>query len=247
MANTIEVSASYDSPTTKGGHADLLPVALKLRPFLEEALRASGSALVFPRSDGAMQSRDLALDKVLRRALGRAGIVIGYLHKCRRKHCGYEVRRDDDNCGRCPRCDMRLWAKALPRHVRFHDLRHTTATLLLKQGVSLATVQRVLRHTDPRLTSEIYGHLDVDDMRAGVDRLAIETGELSAGPELHSAEPAPKLLGPLGAPVVRSDAASRATRLLHSLNHSDFEGKNWSGRQDSNLRPPGPEPGALPG
>jgi hypothetical protein len=23
--------------------------------------------------------------------------------------------------------------------------------------------------------------------------------------------------------------------------------KNWSGREDSNLRPPGPEPGALPG
>ena len=24
-------------------------------------------------------------------------------------------------------------------------------------------------------------------------------------------------------------------------------GKRWSGRKDSNLRPPGPEPGALPG
>ena len=27
----------------------------------------------------------------------------------------------------------------------------------------------------------------------------------------------------------------------------DFERDNWSGRQDSNLRPPGPEPGAIPG
>jgi hypothetical protein len=66
---------------------------------------------------------------------------------------------------------MRLWVKAIPRHVRFHDLRHTTATLLLKSGAPLATVQKIVRHTDPALTSEIYGHLDVEDMRAGINRL----------------------------------------------------------------------------
>src|SRR3989440_4020386 len=68
-----------------------------------------------------------------------------------------------------------LFPKPIARKVRFHDLRHTTATLLLKEGVPLATVQRVLRHTDPRLTTEIYGHLDVEDMRAGLDRLRIAT------------------------------------------------------------------------
>jgi hypothetical protein len=40
---------------------------------------------------------------------------------------------------------------------------------------SRATVQRILRHTDPRLTTEIYGHLDVEDIRAGLDRLRIDT------------------------------------------------------------------------
>lgn len=55
--------------------------------------------------------------------------------------------------------------------MRFHDLRHTTATLLLKAEVPLAIVQRVLRHTDPAVTSEIYGHLDVDDMRKAVNKL----------------------------------------------------------------------------
>jgi integrase len=66
--------------------------------------------------------------------------------------------------GACPRCHFQLWAKPIPRHVRFHDLRHTTATSLLKEGVSLATVQKVLRHSDPELTSQIYGHLDIGDM-----------------------------------------------------------------------------------
>ena len=112
-----------------------------------------------------MYSPELKLDYVLRRALGRAGVVTGFIHKCRRHHCGYEIKASTDECGRCPKCRMRLYPKLIPRKVRFHDLRHTTATLLLKEGVPLATVQRVLRHTDPRLTTEIYGHLDVEDMR----------------------------------------------------------------------------------
>jgi integrase len=43
---------------------------------------------------------------------------------------------------------------------------------MLKAGVPLATVQRILRHTDPAITSEIYGHLDLDDMRAAVNQLS---------------------------------------------------------------------------
>ncbi len=117
-------------------------------------MQASPSNLVFPAADGTMRSRDTALDRVLRRALGRAGIVTGYEHRCRRKGCGYSVVAPTPDCGRCPKCKMVLWAKPLPRHVRFHDLRHTAATLLLKNGVPSATVQKVLRHKDARLTLE---------------------------------------------------------------------------------------------
>src|SRR4051812_413666 len=107
-------------------------------------MNSSPSELVFPRPDGSMHRRDLAVDKVLRRALGRAGIVTGYLGCCRRKGCGYRSElAPTSSFDRCPRCDMRLWSKAVPRHVRWHDTRHTTATLLLKAGVPLATVQRL--------------------------------------------------------------------------------------------------------
>jgi hypothetical protein len=54
---------------------------------------------------------------------------------------------------------------------RFHDLRHSTATLILEAGVPLATVQKFLRHTDPKITSEVYGHIDLEDMSAGPNRL----------------------------------------------------------------------------
>ena len=44
-------------------------------------------------------------------------------------------------------------------HQRFHDLRHACATLLIEQGVDLATVSRMLGHADLRTTADTYAHL----------------------------------------------------------------------------------------
>ena len=41
--------------------------------------------------------------------------------------------------------------------MRFHDVRHTTATLLLKAGVPIQHVQRILRHSNVRTTVDTYG------------------------------------------------------------------------------------------
>lgn len=43
--------------------------------------------------------------------------------------------------------------------VRFHDLRHTYATMLLEAGVALNTVQEQLGHHSPTFTAEQYGHV----------------------------------------------------------------------------------------
>jgi hypothetical protein len=56
--------------------------------------------------------------------------------------------------------------------LRFHDLRHTTATLMLRAGVPVHHAQRVMRHRDVRLTTETYGHLVADDLRDAVERIA---------------------------------------------------------------------------
>jgi len=103
--------------------------------------------------------------------MGRAGLVRGYQHVCRRKGCGHEEQVEDAKLRLCPSCKMKLWPKALPRPLRFHDLRGTTATLLARAGVSLVVAQRMLRHADPRLTANVYTRVDLADLRAGVARV----------------------------------------------------------------------------
>lgn len=46
----------------------------------------------------------------------------------------------------------------LPR-IRFHDLRHTAASLMLNNGVPVIVVSRRLGHARPSITLDIYGHL----------------------------------------------------------------------------------------
>jgi hypothetical protein len=48
---------------------------------------------------------------------------------------------------------MILWPRAIPRRIRFHDLRHCAATLMLRAGVDLHRVQRL-----PAFGPEDYCH-----------------------------------------------------------------------------------------
>ena len=43
-------------------------------------------------------------------------------------------------------------------HIRFHDLRHTFATMALQSGVDIRTVSRMLGHADPGFTLRTYTH-----------------------------------------------------------------------------------------
>ena len=46
------------------------------------------------------------------------------------------------------------------RHIRFHDLRHTFASILIGQNVQLINVSNFLGHSDIATTANIYAHLD---------------------------------------------------------------------------------------
>lgn len=50
----------------------------------------------------------------------------------------------------------------LPR-IRFHDLRHTCATMLCRRKISLRDIQLWLGHSTYQTTADIYTHLDYRD------------------------------------------------------------------------------------
>lgn len=52
-----------------------------------------------------------------------------------------------------------LLATAKLPAVRFHDLRHTAATLLLAQGVDPRTIMETLGHSQISLTLNTYSHV----------------------------------------------------------------------------------------
>lgn len=64
-----------------------------------------------------------------------------------------------------------LLEKAGLSRVRFHDLRHTCATLLLAQGVHPKLVQELLGHNQISVTLDTYSHVIPAMMRETADRM----------------------------------------------------------------------------
>jgi integrase len=52
----------------------------------------------------------------------------------------------------------RICEKAGLQLIRFHDLRHSAATIALSQGVHPKIVSEMLGHSRIRLTLDVYGH-----------------------------------------------------------------------------------------
>ncbi len=74
-------------------------------------------------------------------------------------------------------------AKEKRECLRFHDLRHTAASLMVTAGVPLYSVGKVLGHSAPQTTAR-YAHLAPEAERAAVQKL----GAVLAAPTLARAE-----------------------------------------------------------
>jgi integrase len=59
----------------------------------------------------------------------------------------------------------------LPDALRAHDLRHTAASLLIRQGASVKAVQKTLGHKSAVMTLDRYGHLWPDELKDLAERL----------------------------------------------------------------------------
>jgi hypothetical protein len=54
----------------------------------------------------------------------------------------------------------------LPEELRLYDLRHTAASLMIRQGASIKAVQKQLGHATASITLDTYGHLFPDELEA---------------------------------------------------------------------------------
>ena len=55
--------------------------------------------------------------------------------------------------------------------IRFHDLRHSTASYLLKQGLSMKEIQIWLGHADIGTTMNIYSHVDMEMKKNAANKI----------------------------------------------------------------------------
>jgi len=64
------------------------------------------------------------------------------------------------------------------KHVRFHDLRHTFATLALQNGMDVKTLSAMLGHVSAATTLDIYTHITGDMQRAAAASIDRSIGKM---------------------------------------------------------------------
>ena len=109
---------------------------------------------------------------------------------------------------------------------RFHDLRHHAITELAESQASDQTIMAIAGHVSQEMLQH-YSHVRLEAKRRAVEALSGDSQEVGSYVTKH----------------VTNGQKQINEAEVGSLN----ERKKWSGREDLNLRPPGPEPGALPG
>ncbi len=61
-----------------------------------------------------------------------------------------------------------------------HALRHSFASRLSRNGVGLVQAQRLLGHSDPKLTAVTYTHVDVEELRKAVEGIGVRAARADA-------------------------------------------------------------------
>ena len=64
-----------------------------------------------------------------------------------------------------------LLQRAGLRTIRFHDLRHSCASLLLDQGVELIVIKELLGHAHLSITADTYAHVRLRLQRDAIERM----------------------------------------------------------------------------
>jgi integrase len=106
--------------------------------------------------------------------------------------------------------------------LRFHDLRHHAITELAESQASEATIMAISGHVSRQML-EHYSHVRLDLKRKALEGLSTRRGSSEDKPTSY-------------------DTNDDTIDTSRGRNKDISRRKDWSGREDLNLRPPGPEP-----
>ena len=134
------------------------------------------------QSNGKLIIRDKTKTKSSKRTLPLEPIVKSFLLELKEKQennkklCGNSYNQDYleyicvDDGGNIIRPDyvtetfLKLLKKKNLKIIRFHDLRHTCASILLKNGANMKEIQAWLGHSNYNTTANLYAHLDTSSV-----------------------------------------------------------------------------------
>lgn len=154
-AHTIDVRRAY----TKGGFTT--PKSRRFR-IVDMSDQLKTTLLAHRESLKARFNGKLPTHKAALSGGDRTLLQLVFPSETGGPHCGDNFRH-------------RVWTKLIEKadipRIRFHDLRHTFASLLLANGESLHYVKEQMGHASIQTTVDVYGHLVPGSNRNAVNRL----------------------------------------------------------------------------
>ena len=116
--------------------------------------------------------------------LSKMALSVLNLYEEKRNSCEWvfpnQAGKPMDRCGFSSRRWKPLLRRAgLPHSIRFHDLRHTCATLLLSEGVNVKVVSEMLGHASITITLNTYSHVLPDMQDSAAEAMEAALGTMS--------------------------------------------------------------------
>ena len=103
----------------------------------------------------------------------RNALIASGLFRYECEHCHTFLDHHDlymkySNSVKCPECKQKTM---LPTPVRFHDLRHSHATILINSGVPVSAVSARLGHSSINMTLKVYTHVTKQAVQVMIEKL----------------------------------------------------------------------------
>lgn len=115
----------------------------------------SGATLVEPKSHAARRKIDIGPATL--------DLLRAHMEQCPESELGLVFPNPTGKPTHAGNFQRDIWGPARNQacfpHLRFHDLRHTFASLLIHNRESVKYVQTVMGHADAQTTLNVYGHL----------------------------------------------------------------------------------------